>query len=87
MFALSVLVATAGWHEGMPGFFFLSSRGLVHHARAPSLCRDKLPDTGSPYEGEGGTVDDSVEFVLDNFVEANKLWVRMHGQVRHLNFS
>jgi len=43
--------------------------------------RDKLPDAGSPYEGHGGTVDDSVEFVLENFVEANKLWVRMHGQV------
>lgn len=43
--------------------------------------RDKLPDAGSPYEGQGGTVDDSVEFVLENFVEANKLWVRMHGQV------
>lgn len=48
------------------------------------LChtRDKLPDAGSPYEGDGGSVDDSVEFVLENFVEANKLWVRMHGQVR-----
>ena len=44
--------------------------------------RDKLPDAGSPYEGEGGSVDDSVEFVLENFIEANKLWVRMHGQVR-----
>lgn len=46
------------------------------------VARDKLPDAGSPYEGEGGTVDDSIEFVLENFVEANKLWVRMHGQVR-----
>lgn len=27
-------------------------------------------------------MDDSVEFVLENFVEANKLWVRMHSQVR-----
>lgn len=27
-------------------------------------------------------MDDSVEFVLENFVEANKLWVRMHGQAR-----
>lgn len=48
-------------------------------------CRDKLPDAGSPYEGDGGTVDDSVEFVLENFVEANKLWVRMHGQVNGLS--
>lgn len=27
-------------------------------------------------------MEDSLEFVLENFVEANKLWVRMHGQVR-----
>ncbi|CAN0345129.1 unnamed protein product, partial [Discosporangium mesarthrocarpum] len=42
--------------------------------------RDKLPDGGSEHdEGEEG-VDDSVEVVMENFIESNKLWVRMHGQ-------
>ena len=30
---------------------------------------------------EGGTVMDAVEFVLQNFTEMNKLWVRMQHQV------
>jgi hypothetical protein len=30
---------------------------------------------------EGGTVADAVEFVLQNFTEMNKLWVRMQHQV------
>ena len=30
---------------------------------------------------EGGTVEDAVEFLLQNFTEMNKLWVRMQHQV------
>jgi hypothetical protein len=42
-----------------------------------------LPDSGSPYEGtEGGSVVDAAEFLLSNFTEMNKLWVRMRHQVR-----
>lgn len=41
-----------------------------------------LPDTGSPYEGEGGNVHDAIDFLLSNFIEMNKLWVRMQHQVR-----
>lgn len=33
------------------------------------------------YEGEGGSVEDAVEFILQNFTEMNKLWVRMQHQV------
>lgn len=29
---------------------------------------------------EGGTIHDAVEFVLQNFTEMNKLWVRMQHQ-------
>ncbi|CAM9459399.1 unnamed protein product [Laminaria digitata] len=69
-----LLEMTKGVQHPMRGLFL---RNYFSH-----VTRDKLPDAGSPYEGEGGSVDDSVEFVLENFIEANKLWVRMHGQVR-----
>lgn len=45
------------------------------------MSRDKLPDVGTPYEGEGGTVQDAYEFILQNFCEANRLWCRMQNQV------
>ena len=44
------------------------------------MTKDKLPDVGNDYEGAGGTVEDSVEFVMRNFVEMNKLWVRLQNQ-------
>ena len=45
-------------------------------------CRDKLPDVGSEYsKGGGGTVKDSLDFVLQNFSETNRLWVRMKVKV------
>ena len=47
------------------------------------MSRGLLPDTGSVYEGpEGGNVIDAIEFLLVNFTEMNKLWVRMQHQVR-----
>ncbi|GAB2219778.1 hypothetical protein Droror1_Dr00007415 [Drosera rotundifolia] len=63
------------------------SRGVQHPIRGlflrNYLCqvtRDKLPDLGSEYEGNGDTVMDAVDFVLQNFTEMNKLWVRMQHQ-------
>ncbi|CAM6128426.1 unnamed protein product [Calypogeia fissa] len=55
-------------------------RGLFLRSYLSQISRDKLPDTGSEYEGEGGDVMDAVEFVLQNFTEMNKLWVRMQHQ-------
>ncbi|CAK9862592.1 unnamed protein product [Sphagnum jensenii] len=55
-------------------------RGLFLRSYLSQISRDKLPDVGSPYEGEGGNVMDAVEFVLQNFTEMNKLWVRMQHQ-------
>jgi vacuolar protein sorting-associated protein 35 len=61
------------------------SRGVQHPVRGLFLryflsgqARDSLP-TG---EGEGpeGNVRDSISFVLTNFVEMNKLWVRLQHQ-------
>lgn len=55
-------------------------RGLFLRNYLSQISKDKLPDSGSEYEGVGGTVKDAIEFVLQNFGEMNKLWVRMQHQ-------
>ncbi|GMH06564.1 hypothetical protein Nepgr_008404 [Nepenthes gracilis] len=55
-------------------------RGLFLRSYLSQVSRDKLPDIGSEYEGDADTVIDAVEFVLQNFTEMNKLWVRMQYQ-------
>ncbi|XP_031116198.1 vacuolar protein sorting-associated protein 35A-like [Ipomoea triloba] len=55
-------------------------RGLFLRSYLSQVSRDKLPDLGSEYEGDADTVMDAVEFVLQNFTEMNKLWVRMQHQ-------
>lgn len=57
------------------------TRGLFLRAYLVQVCRGLLPDTDSEYEGgENGTVDDAIDFLLLNFTEMNKLWVRMRHQ-------
>uniref|UniRef100_A0A803NQ00 Vacuolar protein sorting-associated protein 35 n=1 Tax=Cannabis sativa TaxID=3483 RepID=A0A803NQ00_CANSA len=56
-------------------------RGLFLRSYLSQVSRDKLPDIGSEYEGDADTVVDAVEFVIQNFTEMNKLWVRMQHQV------
>jgi len=56
------------------------TRGLFLRAYLCQRSRGLLPDTGSPYEGEGGDIHDAVDFLLTNFIEMNKLWVRMQHQ-------
>jgi vacuolar protein sorting-associated protein 35 len=55
-------------------------RGLFLRDYLSKLSKDKLPDTDNKYAGKGGTVKDSVDFILQNFTEMNKLWVRMQHQ-------
>lgn len=55
-------------------------RGLFLRSYLSQVSKDKLPDIGSEYEGDSDTVIDAVEFVLQNFTEMNKLWVRMQYQ-------
>ncbi|KAK8587553.1 hypothetical protein V6N13_086533 [Hibiscus sabdariffa] len=55
-------------------------RGLFLRSYLAQVSRDKLPDIGSEYEGDAETAVDAVEFVLQNFTEMNKLWVRMQHQ-------
>uniref|UniRef100_M4DH29 Vacuolar protein sorting-associated protein 35 n=1 Tax=Brassica campestris TaxID=3711 RepID=M4DH29_BRACM len=55
-------------------------RGLFLRSYLAQVSRDKLPEIGSEYEGDANTVMDAVEFVLQNFTEMNKLWVRIQHQ-------
>ena len=55
-------------------------RGLFLRNYLSEMTKDKLPDEGNQYEGKGGAVSDSIEFILANFTEMNKLWVRMEPQ-------
>ena len=53
------------------------TRGLFLRNYLSQTSRDKLPDLNSPYAGVGGDVKDAYEFVLQNFAEMNRLWVRL----------
>ncbi|XP_038714645.1 vacuolar protein sorting-associated protein 35B-like isoform X2 [Tripterygium wilfordii] len=55
-------------------------RGLFLRSYLSQISRDKLQDIGSQYEGDADAVMDAVEFLLENFTEMNKLWVRMQHQ-------
>ncbi|KAL9448985.1 hypothetical protein AB3S75_011010 [Citrus x aurantiifolia] len=55
-------------------------RGLFLRSYLAQVSRDKLPDIDSEYERDAETMTDAVEFVLQNFTEMNKLWVRMQHQ-------
>ena len=55
-------------------------RGLFLRYYLSHVTKDKLPDIGTDYETVGGTIEDAIDFVLQNFVEMNKLWVRMQHQ-------
>merc|ERR1712166_996954 len=57
-------------------------RGLFlrNYLSQMSARKNLLPDVGSVYEGAGGTVKDAIDFIIQNFTEMNKLWVRMRHQ-------
>ncbi|KAF2724534.1 vacuolar protein sorting-associated protein 35 [Polychaeton citri CBS 116435] len=61
------------------------SRGVQHPVRGLFLryylsgqARDALPEGSG--EGPEGNLQDSINFILTNFVEMNKLWVRLQHQ-------
>lgn len=55
-------------------------RGLFLRYYLSHVTKNKLPDVGSPYEGIGGNVQDAYDFILQNFTESNRLWVRLQNQ-------
>lgn len=52
-------------------------RGLFIRYYFLKLCKDRLPDKGSEYEGEGGDIKDAINVIMVNLTEMNKLWIRM----------
>lgn len=53
-------------------------RGLFVRSYLAQQSKDKLPDHVE--SGEDGSVEDAISFVIQNFTEMNKLWVRMQHQ-------
>jgi vacuolar protein sorting-associated protein 35 len=51
------------------------TRGLFLRHYLSGMTRDHLPVGDDP--GPGGNLHDSIGFVLTNFIEMNKLWVRL----------
>lgn len=45
------------------------------------MTKDKMPDVNSEFESDvNGSVEDAIEFILLNFAEMNRLWVRLQHQ-------
>ncbi|XP_064107288.1 vacuolar protein sorting-associated protein 35-like isoform X2 [Macrobrachium nipponense] len=60
-------------------------RGLFLRNYLLQCCRNILPDIEDPSGGNSddcpsGSISDSIDFILMNFAEMNKLWVRMQHQ-------
>mmetsp|Transcript_5371 Transcript_5371/g.8855 ORF Transcript_5371/g.8855 Transcript_5371/m.8855 type:complete len:812 (+) Transcript_5371:25-2460(+) len=55
-------------------------RGLFLRNYLSHVTKNRLPDAGSSFEGFGGNTQDAYEFVLQNFIETNRLWVRLQNQ-------
>jgi vacuolar protein sorting-associated protein 35 len=53
------------------------TRGLFLRYYLLKTMKDLLPDLGSEYEGDGGNINDAVDFILRNLSDMNRLWVRL----------
>lgn len=57
------------------------TRGLFLRSYLCQMAKGILPDRGGAFEsGRGCGLEESVEFLLTNLTEMNKLWVRMQHQ-------
>lgn len=52
-------------------------RGLFLRFYLLKTMKDLLPDQGSEYEDDENDVTDAVDFILKNFKEMNRLWIRL----------
>ena len=52
-------------------------RGLFGRYFLLKMVKDKLPDLGNEYIEEGGSVEDTLKFILQNLEEMNRLWIRL----------
>jgi vacuolar protein sorting-associated protein 35 len=55
-------------------------RGLFVRAYLNQLVKDKLPEAALGVEDPNGNTQDAIDFVVHNFLEMNKLWVRLQHQ-------
>ncbi|KAJ2636015.1 retromer complex subunit Vps35 [Coemansia sp. RSA 1286] len=56
------------------------TRGLFLRYYLGQMTKDYLPLSSTDSEGPEGNLQDSTHFILTNFVEMNKLWVRLQHQ-------
>mmetsp|Transcript_54426 Transcript_54426/g.62365 ORF Transcript_54426/g.62365 Transcript_54426/m.62365 type:complete len:782 (+) Transcript_54426:65-2410(+) len=59
------------------------TRGLFLRYYLSKMTKDKLPDLNSEYEGEGGDVNDAINFIVQNLSEMNRLWIRLQHTSSH----
>ena len=52
-------------------------RGLFIRYYLLKVCKNKFPDINNEYNGEGGNVNDSIDLILINLKEMNRLWIRI----------
>ena len=52
-------------------------RGLFLRFYLLKTMKDLLPDKGSEYEDDENDITDAVDFILCNFKEMNRLWIRL----------
>jgi vacuolar protein sorting-associated protein 35 len=52
-------------------------RGLFLRFYLLKTMKDLLPDNGSEYEDDENDITDAVDFILKNFKEMNRLWIRL----------
>ena len=53
------------------------TRGLFTRYYLLKMVKDKLPDKGNEYVSETNTVKDTLQFILQNLEEMNRLWIRL----------
>ncbi|KAJ5073751.1 vacuolar protein sorting-associated protein [Anaeramoeba ignava] len=63
------------------------TRGIFLRYYLTQMVKDKLPDITTQNSEMHGTVEDSINFIISNFIEMNKLWIRMQHQTPFGNLS
>ncbi|MCQ2819080.1 MAG: vacuolar protein sorting-associated protein 35 [archaeon] len=53
------------------------TRGLFTRYYLLKMIKDKLPDKGNQYDTETSTIADTLQFILQNLEEMNRLWIRL----------
>lgn len=56
------------------------TRGLFLRCYLSQMAKDLLPDIGSEYHKSASDLTECIKFVVQNFTEVNRLWVRMQHQ-------